>query len=59
MAFSFADLPAGEYLLVALTDVEPDEWQKPAFLTAIAPAGLRVTLGHGEQKRQDLRIAGR
>jgi hypothetical protein len=33
--------------------------QKPEFLAAIAPAGVRLTLGHGERKRQDLRIAGR
>ena len=57
--FSFVDLPAGEYLLVALTDVEPNEWQKPSFLAAIAPTGVRITLAHGERKQQDLRISGR
>ena len=56
--FSFTDLPAGDYLLVALTDVEPGEWQKPSFLSAIAPAGVRITLAHGERKQQDLRISG-
>jgi hypothetical protein len=54
--FSFIDLPAGEYLLVALTDVEPNEWQKPSFLADIAPAGVKVSIGHGEKKAQDLRI---
>jgi hypothetical protein len=56
--FSFADLPPGDYLLVALTDVEPDEWQQPDFLATIAPHGLKVTLGLGERKTQDLRIGG-
>jgi hypothetical protein len=54
--YRFADLPAGDYLLAALTDVEPDEWEKPAFLAVIAPSGVRVGLGEGEQKVQDLRI---
>jgi hypothetical protein len=55
--FSFADLPAGEYFVVAMTDVEPNEWQRPEFLAQVAPAGVKVTLGHGEKKVQDLRIA--
>jgi hypothetical protein len=54
--FSFADLPAGEYLVVAMTDVEPNEWQRPEFLNQVAPAGVKVTLGQGEKKVQDLRI---
>ena len=47
---------AGDYLLVALTDVEPNEWQKPEFLAEIAPGGVKVTIGEGEKKVQDLRI---
>jgi uncharacterized protein (DUF2141 family) len=57
--FSFADLPAGEYLLAAVTDVEPDEWKKTTFLDQIAPRGVAVTLGEGEKKTQNLGIAGR
>lgn len=56
--FTFADLPAGEYLLVALTDVEPNEWEQPEFLGQIAPAGIKVTLGQGEKKIQDLMVTG-
>jgi hypothetical protein len=57
--FSFADLPAGDYLLVALTDADPGEWQTPEFLGTIAGAGVRISLAQGERKIQDLRIAGR
>jgi hypothetical protein len=57
--FSFADLPAGDYLLVALTDAEPGEWQTQEFLGTIAGAGVKVSLALGERKIQDLRIAGR
>jgi hypothetical protein len=54
--FSFADLPAGTYLLAALTDIEPDEWRKAEFLEQLVPASVRVTLADGEKKFQDLRI---
>jgi hypothetical protein len=55
-AFSVLDLPAGDYLLVTLTDVEPADLQRRDFLSSIAPAGVKVTLGLSERKRQDLRI---
>jgi uncharacterized protein (DUF2141 family) len=55
--FSAADLPAGDYLIAALTDVEPDEWQQPAFLERLAPAAVRVTVAEGQKVRQDLQIA--
>jgi hypothetical protein len=55
--FSFADLPAGEYLLAALTETDPGEWQRPEFLRDVMPSAVKVTLGEGERKRQDLRIA--
>jgi hypothetical protein len=54
--FTFDDLPAGEYLLAALADAESADWQKPETLTAIAPHAVRVTLGDGERKVQDIRI---
>jgi uncharacterized protein (DUF2141 family) len=55
-SFSFANLPPGTYLLAALTDVDPDEWQKPEFLEALVPSTLKIALGEGERRRQDLRI---
>ena len=58
-SFSVLNLPAGDYLLVALTDVAPNEWQKPEFLATIAPAGVKVTLSDGELKQQTLRISQR
>jgi uncharacterized protein (DUF2141 family) len=55
-SFSFANLPPGTYLLAALTDVDPDEWQKPEFLEALVSSSVKIALGEGEKKRQDLRI---
>ena len=54
--FLMQDLPPGDYLIAALLDVEPNEWQDPAFLEQIAPAGVPVTIGEGQKKIQDLRI---
>lgn len=57
-AFTFADLPAGDYLLVALTDVDPNEWQTPEFLTTAAAGGVPVRIAEGEKKVQNLRLGG-
>jgi hypothetical protein len=35
----------------------PNEWNDPKFLERVAPGGVRVALGEGEKKVQDLRIA--
>jgi uncharacterized protein (DUF2141 family) len=54
--FVFADLWAGEYVLAALTDLDPIDLWSPAFLTQIAAAGVPVTVAEGEKKVQDLRV---
>lgn len=56
--FSMRTLPAGEYRLTAVTDVEPGEWYDPAFLTQLLPASIAVSLRDGEKKVQDIRLAG-
>jgi protocatechuate 3,4-dioxygenase beta subunit len=55
--FSLADLPAGEYVLAALADVDGTEWQRPELLEGLAALGLKVVVREGEQTTQDLRIA--
>jgi hypothetical protein len=54
--YSFVDLPPGDYVLAAVTDMEPDAWRDPAFLRSLVAGGVQVTIGEGEQKTQDLRI---
>ncbi len=54
--YSFVDLPPGDYVLAAVTDMEPDAWRDPAFLRSLVVGGVQVTIGEGEQKTQDLRI---
>lgn len=47
----FIDLPAGEYLIAALTDLDPDQWQESSFLEQVAPAAIPLRLAEGEQRR--------
>ena len=56
-SFSLSMLPPGEYFLAALTDIEPCDAHKAAFLEQLVPAAVKVTVTEGQQTRQDLRIA--
>lgn len=56
--FTFRNLPAGEYRLTAVTDVEPGEWYDPAFLKQLGNASIPISLSEGEKKNQDIRLAG-
>jgi hypothetical protein len=49
-------LPPGDYLVAAVTDIDRDEQFDPAFLAALVPGAVPVTLGPGERKVQDLSI---
>jgi hypothetical protein len=54
--FSFRNLPAGEYLIGAVTDVEQNEWFEPAFLEMLYAVSAKVSLPVGGRVVQDLRI---
>ena len=41
-----------------MTDAEPGEWYDPAFLSQVVPASMLVTIGEGQKKTQDIRLAG-
>jgi hypothetical protein len=55
--FSFRDLPAGDYLIAALTDMEPLDLGDPSFLASLIPAAVPIHLNDGEKKTQDLKLA--
>jgi hypothetical protein len=55
-SFAFTDLPAGEYFIAALSDLDPLEWQDATFLAQVAPSAIKITMAEGEKKRQDLRV---
>lgn len=54
--YALRGLPAGEYFIAALTDVEPGEWYDPVFLSELVPAAVRIVVRDGERTMQDLRI---
>jgi hypothetical protein len=57
--YRFANVPAGDYYLAALTDFEPADVSDPAFLDQIAgSAAIKISVGEGEKKVQDLKLAG-
>ena len=55
--FTITGLPAGDYLMAALTDVDPDEWQTLTFLEQLIPASIKVVVAPGARVTQDIRIA--
>ena len=54
--YAIAGLPPGEYLVAAVLDIDPNDWNDPAFLEQLVPASLKLTLGEGEKKTQNLKI---
>jgi hypothetical protein len=54
--FTISDLPSGEYMIAALTDVEPADLTDAAFFEQLVPAAIKITLAEGEKKTQDLTI---
>ena len=55
--FMFGSLPAGDYRLVALADVEPGAWYDPAFLRQLVGASIAITVNDGDHKVQAIRVA--
>lgn len=56
--FSFVGLPAGEYRLAAVTDVDPGAWYDPVLLQELLAASVSVRLTDGQPVVQDLRVGG-
>jgi hypothetical protein len=55
--YAFRSMPAGDYRLVAVEDVEPGQWFDPAFLKELLGASLAVSLAPGEKRTQDIRAS--
>ncbi len=56
--FAFTGLPAGEYRLAAVTDVESGAWYDPALLQQLQQASVSVRLIDGQPVIQNLRVSG-
>ncbi len=49
-------LPPGEYRVIALDYVDPNEWNSPEFLDGIRSKAMSFSVNEGETKTVDLRI---
>jgi len=56
--FTVRNLPPGNYRVSAVTDVDNGEWFDPAFLQQLIGPSVAISLAPGDQKTQDLRVAG-
>lgn len=56
--YKATSLPAGEYYLAAVTDLDPQDWGDPAYMEQVAAGALKITIADGEKKTQDLRVKG-
>lgn len=54
--FAVRDLPAGDYLIAALTDMDASDLNDSAFIGRLVASAAKVHIGEGEKKVQDLRI---
>jgi hypothetical protein len=55
--YTLRGMPPGDYKVIAVTDVETGEWYDPDFLAQLTSAAMAISLGEGETKTQDLRVA--
>jgi hypothetical protein len=56
-SFSFATLPAGEYLMAAVTSVEDQQWFNPEFLAGLVSNAVKISIADGAKVVQNIRIA--
>ncbi len=56
--YKLTGLPAGEYYVCALTDLDQNQLYDPAFLESLLSGSFKITLADGEKKTQDLKLAG-
>lgn len=54
--FRLNGLLPGEYYLAVVAVMDEDDATDPQFLDAVLPSAIKITVGDGELKRQDLKI---
>lgn len=56
--FRVSNLPPGDYMIAAVTDVEQGEWYDPSFLAQLVDDSTKIQLAEGEKKVQNFKIGG-
>ena len=57
-SYTLSGLPAGNYFLCALTEIDTTLQYEAEYLDQLLPASLKITLADGEKKVQNLRTGG-
>jgi hypothetical protein len=57
--YKIQGLPAGEYFVAAVDDVDEGDWWDPEFLNRIRPSAIRVMLAESGNVVQTLTLSGR
>jgi len=57
--YEMRGLPAGEYFIAAIDEVDENDWWDPEFLNRARPVATRITLTETANVAQTLTIAGR
>lgn len=55
--FRVTNLPAGDYLAVAIPDKMANDWQNPKFLESLVADATRVHIGDGDKATASLKVA--
>jgi len=55
--YTLRGMPPHDYLVVAVKDMEPGQFQDPEFLESIKAQAVRISLNEGETKVQDVKAA--
>ena len=54
--YRLTGLLAGDYYLAVVTTMDSDDGSDPAFLEALLPSAIKISIATGESRRQDLKI---
>jgi protocatechuate 3,4-dioxygenase beta subunit len=55
-AYAFGTMPAGDYFVVAVPDEYSTEWNDPAYLEVLTRVAMRISIGDGEKKVQEVEV---
>ena len=56
--FKVTGLPAGEYDMCALIDLDKNDLYDPSFLEQLVASSFKIAVADGEKKTQDLKLGG-
>ena len=56
-SYQLAAVPPGDYLIVAVDDVDQGEWFDPSYLDQIRNRSTKIKIEEGDQRMQDLKVS--